>query len=375
MPSIIAVIFILLAILGVLASTASLVREVTYWRSARLTGNGAEPDVTIVIPMRGLDADLEDNLTRIVNQRYSGRINYIIAVDSLSDPALPIASRIIPNPNIVVQDPGSASGKGSALSRALREVKTDIVIICDSDIKPHEEWLRRLVSHVDSLTASTTYRWYIGRGAAGLLMANFSSLGLTGMQSDASRFTWGGSTALPMSFVLRSGVMDLLPLYLSDDYLITRKLHEAGMKIIFEPGAMVLSLAEENLRSAFTWSVRQMWYVKVYGTKAFHASLASYTIMSLASFIPLLLPMIGWFSLLPLLIFPMGVIKEYVRASAIARLNPSHKPYIRPGLHALFSIPNLYFTLIVLYTTLITKEITWRGRRYRESDALRMIRK
>jgi len=231
------------------------------------------------------------------------------------------------------------------------------------------------VSLVDSFTASTTYRWYIGRGAAGLLMANFSSLGLTGMQSDASRFTWGGSTALPMSFVLRSGVMDLLPLYLSDDYLITRKLHEAGMRIIFEPGAMVLSLAEENLRSAFTWSVRQMWYVKVYGTKAFHASLASYTIMSLASFIPLLLPMIGWFSLLPLLIFPMGVIKEYVRASAIARLNPSHKPYIRPGLHALFSIPNLYFTLIVLYTTLITKEITWRGRRYRESDALRMIRK
>ena len=373
---IIAIMLISLMLLGVLASTASLAREVIYWRSTRLMGNNeVEPDITIVMPMRGVDVDLEDNLTRIVNQRYRGRINYIIAVDSPSDPALPIVSRIIPNPRIVVQDPGNASGKGSALSRALREVKTDIVIICDSDIKPHEEWLRRLVSHVDSFTASTTYRWYIGRGAAGLLMANFSSLGLTGMQSNASRFTWGGSTALPMSFVLRSGIIDLLPLYLSDDYLITRKLHEAGMRIVFEPGAIVLSLAEEDLRNAFKWSVRQMWYVKIYGTKAFQASLVSYTIMSLASLLPLLLPIIGWFSLLPLLIFPMGAAKEYIRASAIARLNPSHKPYIKPGLHALFSIPNLYFTLIVLYATLITKEITWRGRRYRESDALMMIKR
>ncbi len=127
------------------------------------------------------------------------------------------------------------------------------------------------------------------------------------MQTEASRFTWGGSTALHMDFIRRSGVIDLLPpLYLSDDYLITRKIHELRMKIEFEPSAIVLSLAEDDVRAVFNWAVRQMWYVKVYGKRAFQASLASYTVMALASLTFLALPLAGWPVLISLLIFPMG---------------------------------------------------------------------
>ncbi len=358
-----------------MASAASLAREVAYWSRTGAGGNGREPDVTVIIPMRGVDPGLDDNLARIAGQRYGGKVKYVVAVDSPNDPALQVARRALPNLTVVMSDPGNASGKGSALSSALRAVDTDVVVLCDSDVKPHDEWLRRLASRVSPTTAVTTYRWYIGRSAPALLMANFSSLGLTGMQTEASRFTWGGSTALHMDFIKRSGVIGLLPLYLSDDYLITRKIHELRMKIEFEPSAVVLSLAEDDIRAVFNWAVRQMWYVKVYGKRAFQASLVSYTVMALASLTFLALPLAGWPALISLLIFPMGVAKEYVRAVNIARRNPGHARLIKPLLHAAFSIPNLYFSAIVMYATLATREINWRGRRYLEEEALKMLEK
>lgn len=74
-----------------------------------------------------------------------------------------------------------------------------------------------------------------------------------------------------------------------------------------------------------------------------------------------------------------GVAKEYVRAVNIARRNPGHAHLINPPLlHAAFSIPpNLYFSAIVMYATLATREISWRGgRRYFEGgEALKMLEK
>ncbi len=137
---------------------------------------------------------------------------------------------------------------------------------------------------VNGSGAATTYRFYVplGRLSLGsLLRASFNMIGITAMQNPVARFTWGGSTAIWKWILDKWDVRDYLPYYLSDDYVITHFVHREGRAIDFVPESLVLTLEDAGIKEAFNWTVRQLWYVRVYGFRGFLLYAVSYTLYAI----------------------------------------------------------------------------------------------
>ena len=113
------------------------------------------PPLQVLLPCRGLDPGLKENLLAVLHQDYPD-YQVLFLIDSLDDLAAPIIREAIAEApdergSIHVVDldiaPGS-SGKVRALISGMREVPQDreVIVTADSDIRPHRKWLARLVS-------------------------------------------------------------------------------------------------------------------------------------------------------------------------------------------------------------------------------------
>ncbi|GAB6945986.1 glycosyltransferase family 2 protein [Vulcanisaeta sp. JCM 16161] len=372
---------------SILSSSLSLYFEVRYWRNRKKTNklaNGNYPWVTVIMPVRGLDQNLRNNIASVLNQDYPGRRSYIFVLDSEDDPAYGIIKDVIREFNAdasVLINRGGRS-KGEALAFALNHVASDVVAFVDSDVFVHRYWLKNLVSSlINGSGAATTYRFYLPLkrlSLGSLLRASFNMIGITAMQNPVARFTWGGSTAIWRWILDKWGVRDYLPYYLSDDYVITHFVHREGLAIDFIPESLVLTLEDVGIRDAFDWSVRQLWYVRVYGFKGFMLYAASYTLYVITLPIAILLSLINtWFLALGLLPFILGVVKDYVRISNIRALGEFYGANVTRRysiLLALTSILNVYFSWLAIVKAMLTKSINWRGRVFTVVDAARLMK-
>lgn len=204
-------------------------------------------------------------------------------------------------------------------------------------------------------------------------------IGITAMQNPVARFTWGGSTAIWKWILDKWRIRDYLPYYLSDDYVITHFVHREGLAIDFVPESLVLTLEDVSIKEAFTWSVRQLWYVRVYGFRGgFLLYAASYTLYVVTLPIAIALSFINaWFIVPGLLPFIFGVVKDYIRISGIKALDRFYGINITRGystLLALISILNVYFSWLAIIKTMFTKSINWRGREFTVMDAIRLMK-
>lgn len=366
-----------------LSSTLSLYFEVKYWRSLRdPVTNGEYPSVTVIMPIRGIDQNLEGNVRSILEQRYPAIREYLFVIDDVNDPAYSIVSNVVKqygNARIIINNIGFS--KGSALARGISEAKGDVVVIADSDAYVHDQWLINLVNLLKAGSgAATTYRFYVplSRLSLGsLLKASFNMIGITAMQNEAARFAWGGSTAVWRRLVLKWRLVEYLPHYLSDDYVITHMVHKDGLKVGFTPRSMVITLEDSGIRDAFNWAVRQLWYVKVYGFNGFILYTASYTLYALTLPIALALSLfINWAIIPGIVPYLIGVVKDYYRISRIRSQGAFYANNIKSKYAyalAAASILNVYFSWLVIIVTAFTKSINWRGRVFTVNDVKRGI--
>ncbi|MDE1860037.1 MAG: glycosyltransferase family 2 protein, partial [Candidatus Micrarchaeota archaeon] len=156
------------------------------------------PRTLIIVPCKGKDLGIEQNLKSLMNQDYK---NYkvIAVVDSKKDPAIPYIKRS--KINLLISDFKSerASGKVRAILTALKLNKGfDVYVIADSDVNAKRYWLRNLVEPLSdrSVGISTSYPKFIPVG--GFWSKVKSVWGFVGegmMESKLTRFGWGGSLA------------------------------------------------------------------------------------------------------------------------------------------------------------------------------------
>ena len=380
------IIGVLIIIVSVSSSLLSLYFEIRYWRDRRITrliNNRVYPWVTVIMPVRGLDQNLRGNIASVLDQDYAGRRNYIFVLDDKKDPAYSVINELIRNSSIdasILINRGGHS-KGEALAFALDHANGDVIVFVDSDALVHRHWLRNLVaSLINGSGAATTYRFYVplsGLSLGTLLRSSFNMIGITAMQNPVARFTWGGSTAVWKRILSKWGVRDYLPYYLSDDYVVTHFVHREGLNIDFVPESLVLTLEDIGIREAFSWAVRQLWYVRVYGFRGFLLYAVSYTLYVITLPIAVALSAISnWFIVVGLLPFIIGVGKDFVRISSIRSLDQFYSINITRRyavLLALVSILNVYFSWLVIIRTILTKSINWRGRVFTVFDANRLM--
>lgn len=226
------------------------------------------PKTLVCVPCKGVDLELADNLGCVLAQSYP---NYQVrfVVESASDPACAViqalmAAAIVPCELIVAGACNDSGQKVHNLLAATAQLPDDVEVLAffDSDARPGPHALGRLVDRVyrsPRLQVATGYRWFVPRrtnlASLALASANASLAGL--MSQRGLNLVWGGTWAVSRTVFEKTALTEAWRGTLSDDLVASRVMRWAGVKLAFEPGCMVASPIDVNLRGAVAFLRRQ----------------------------------------------------------------------------------------------------------------------
>jgi ceramide glucosyltransferase len=227
-------------------------------------GSGFAPDVSILKPVKGVDACMYAGLESHCRQQYAGRFEILFGVGSADDPAVEEIARLrLEFPEcairlIVCPQRLGTSGKVSNLVQMLGEAKYDYVLINDSDICVSPNYLTRVMERFADEWVGMVTALYRGRTAAdhpseqarrgppddANALTLWSRLEALGISTDfmagvlAARRLEGGirfglGSTLAMSRVALAAAGGLEPLVdsLADDYELGARIAQAGYRV------------------------------------------------------------------------------------------------------------------------------------------------
>jgi cellulose synthase/poly-beta-1,6-N-acetylglucosamine synthase-like glycosyltransferase len=272
--------YAILCILGLAQTVALLLfqREQHRFLRSRLRSEcqlDRTPRVELFVPCKGLDLELEANLSKLFQQEYP---NYGLCfiVESINDPAHDVIvqlSQRFSTSGCRVVVAGIATDCGQKVHNLVAATcqipdGVEVLAFADSDARPHPQWLSRLVQRLnnDKVGASTGYRWFSPRHIS---PPNWIACGINSMVSGVMgchRFNlvWGGAWAMRVTTFCQLDLPAAWAGSLSDDLTISRLVHAARLKVAFEPHCLATSPVD------FTWTTlaefvrRQFLVVRVY---------------------------------------------------------------------------------------------------------------
>jgi ceramide glucosyltransferase len=388
-------IFIILGILLLVQSAKSLRDGFSFLRYVRRCraqdiGNYAPP-AAVMIPVAGVDAALEANITAFLGQDYP-HYQLVLVVRDETDPAYATLNSLVkkataqgpsarPGFSLLVAGPSHAQGqKVHNLLRGLETVDpaAEVLVFADADARPGTSWLRALVTPLANrdVTVSTGFRWYLpGRKFVSQLRAAWDTSIATFMGEHDSSFPWGGSMAI------RAKEFDRLQIRerywastVSDDYGLGRAVHDSGGRIRFEPRCLVASREDSSFAEFLRWTNRQIIITRVYAARLWGLGLAAHMLYALAfgcGFLVLLDPVAGWARLVVLsllaVILGLGMGKGKIRAIVAREIFPEEWESL-----AKYGKRYWQLTLLVPWVMLwnfvvagFVRTIEWSGVRYR----------
>jgi len=299
------------------------------------------PFVSVIVPCRGLEDGLRENLSALFEQDYP-RYEIVFVTDRSDDLSLGVVED--------VRTVGAASGRVTArvviagdaigcgqkvhnLRVAVSNVDNDsqAFVFVDTDARPQASWLRALVAPLadEGLGATSGYRWFIPDrgGFASQLRSvwNASIASALGGREDKN-FCWGGSTAIRRATFEKLNVTAAWQGTVSDDFTLTRVLQQAKLPIHFVPACLVASVGDCSASELLEFSNRQLKITRVYAPHLWKPLLIGsllFCAVFFGGFVLLVARIILRLSFaLPLLtlllIYLLGAAKAYVRLKAVA---------------------------------------------------------
>src|SRR5207302_3203430 len=194
-----------------------------------------------------------------------------------------------------------------------------------------------------------------------------------GAQSEKN-FCWGGSTAVRRETFERLSIARQWRGTVSDDFTLSRVLHEAGLPIKFVPQCLTPSFEGCIFRELIEFTTRQLKITRAYAGHLWKAVLTGSALFVLTFFggIPLViaraassLPFMSPLLLL-MIIFGLGATKSYLRLRAVRRVIPVRRIRFFSTTLAHTALWPIASTLF-LYNALaaaISRRINWRGITY-----------
>ena len=345
-----------------------------------------EPFVTVFLPLRGADQDLEKNITALFAQTHA---NYevIFIGDDASDPAWAIvesARRSFtgesgPTMQTVVAGLARDCGqKVHNLSVAIEHAdpESEIFAFVDSDARVAPHWLAALVAPLqdEAMGATTGYRWFVparNNFASHLRSVWNASIASALRGTEKSNFCWGGSTAIRRRTFEQSKVLEHWRGALSDDFAMTRALRAADLPIKFVPLCLTPSYESCSFSELLEFTTRQLKITRVYAPHLWQAVFFGAVIFVLTFFGGIALvatrAAFGFSFMTPLVLilimFAMGAAKSHLRVRVIAavigdkRATSKGSTFAHVTLWPLASALYLYNAMAAL----VSRRIKWRG--------------
>lgn len=297
------------------------------------------PFATVFVPCRGIDEGLRENFAAILAQDYPA-FEIVVVSDRADDPALAVVAEAgrsfetKAGPLVRVVIAGGATDSGQKVHNLRVAVgcanpQSIVFAFVDTDARPVPGWLRSLVAPLsdESIGAATGYRWFVAPGGVAAHLRsvwNASIASALGAQSEKN-FCWGGSTAIRRETFERFKVAEQWRGTVSDDFTMTRVLHEGGLPIKFVPQCLTPSFENCRLLELIEFTTRQLKITRAYAAHLWKAVLAGSLIFVLAFFGGIVLvaarAAMGLSFVAPLalllVIFAVGAMKSYLRLRAV----------------------------------------------------------
>ena len=258
-------------------------------RSTRsgVVGVGSAVGVSILKPVKGVDARMYAGLVSHCLQEYSGEFELVFGVSSQEDAAVREVARLrVEFPGVSIRlveckERLGASGKMSNLVQMLPEARFEHVIVNDSDIRVAPKYLQRVMAGFADESVGLVTVPYWGRAEGGL----WSRLEALGISTDfmpgvlvarklegGIRFGLGSTLATTKTALAKIGGFEAMVDQLADDYELGARLSAAGYKVALVrevvettvPAYTLRGLCEHQLRWARSTRDSRRWgYVGV----------------------------------------------------------------------------------------------------------------
>ncbi len=344
------------------------------------------PFVTIIAPCRGIDADLEKNLSSLFRQKFSD-YEILFVVDDKMDEAVKIIEKISrkdkQNAKLIVAGKAiDSSQKVHNLREAVLHVadESEIFVFVDSDARPNENWLKDLIAPLqdEKIGCSTGYRWFISKKqnfASEMRVVWNASIASALGANVQSNFCWGGSMAIRRETFEKLDVREKWRGVLSDDFTVTRAMKNAGLPIYFVPQALTASVENCSFRELLEFTTRQMKITRVYSPNLWIASFTGAFLFNLVFIWGILIIVFSsrnsfsfWFSLSALtLVSVFSIGKAWLRWQAVRLVLTNYEKDLKRQFWTQNTLwilsPALFFYNALC--ALFSRKIVWRGITYK----------
>jgi ceramide glucosyltransferase len=353
-------------------------REINKDRSS-----GFKPLASVILPCRGLDQSLEENIRALFLQDYS-TYEIIFVVDNENDPALVVIEKVMLDfknikSRILIAGQATTSGqKIHNLITAVKEIdqRIEVLVFVDSDARPQPQWLKSLVEPLadTKIGATTGYRWFIpvnGGLASHLRSVWNASIASALGENHMKNFCWGGSTAIRRELFEKLNILDHWEGNLSDDFILTRELLHAKFPIHFVPQCLVASFEDCSWRELGEFTTRQMKITRVYAPHIWRTVFLSGLLFVPFFWTGLIISVTGstsnLFMTMMVAIYILGTAKAFIRERAISISLKSYREELAKNALAQYLLWPMGST-IFLYNcvlSIFSNRIVWRGLTYR----------
>lgn len=280
--------------------TAWLLAERFFASGRRLSGGDDAPGVSVLKPLRGLDAEAMANFESFCLQDYPGEYQLLFGVSDPEDPVVAVVARLqARHPERDIQlhvlPENGGNPKATLLHHLAAEARYDVLITSDSDIRVPRGFLRSAVAPLaDAAVGLVTFPY---RGTSPVtLTARLEALHMTGTFLPSAlvarrvlgmRFALGASLALRRRDLERIGGFAAVAPYLADDYQLGVRIASLGLRVHMADTVVASVLGATSFREQWEREVRWARATRVSRPLEYPALLLTHTLPLALAYVPL----------------------------------------------------------------------------------------
>ena len=210
------------------------------------------PAVTVLKPLKGVDARMYEALASHCRQEYAGAYELVFGVSSAADPACALVERLgqefpgVAMRLVVCPERLGTSGKVSNLVQMLRVAAYEFAVVNDADIAVGPRYLERVMRGFADDGVGMVTAPYVGRAIAGQrrrvgVWSKMEALGIATdfmpgvltarMLEGGIGFGLGSTLAMRRSALAAAGGFEAVLECLADDYELGARIAKAGYRV------------------------------------------------------------------------------------------------------------------------------------------------
>jgi cellulose synthase/poly-beta-1,6-N-acetylglucosamine synthase-like glycosyltransferase len=333
----------------------------------------AFPPASLIVPVKGLDYGLRENLAALAAQDYPDFELIVVAASGADLPpgVLPARCRVVLAHGEDPHTGEKVQNLKAAVAAARRH--SEVFAFADSDGCPGRGWLAALVAPLagEGVGASTGFRWYtpVPPTFWTLLRSVWDAVSIGVLGPGDNPFVWGGAMAIRRDVYVQAAVAEYWKNTISDDYSLARAVHAAGLRIAYAPGALVPSAEPIGAARFFAWARRQMQITRAYSPRLWWMALLGHIFYCGGMAASAIASARGWRLAEWALVAQLspGMLKGLNRATLARAALPQCEAWFKrhQWVHAIWVPLATWMWLVALVGSATSRTVEWRGIRYR----------